>query len=970
MMKRQTRMLSALALLGLAVGVGHVQAQNLRQQYIEGLRDMGLADLAIDYLQMTLARPGLDPKERPEIEFEIAASLIAVSDAIGDPSKREQKLEEARAEFAKFVKKYPKHEKRADSLVQVATIDLQQGRLRVFQAQLPSNATQTRKLANEGRDFFKKAAQAYKTSFEQFEAAHAKMPVFIPDETPEDKALRRKRSELFEKMIEARFQEALTRFYLADSYESIELPKPEDPKDKQAMEAYKAEKEEWAKQYQSLLESARKGFEEMYTKHRTQLIGLYAHLWMARCLAAQGDHRKAMGIFQQLQEHENAELARLQRQVFHFSMLSYAARKEYDQILNLAEAWLSDNIRYYTESAYRGVQMELARAYIALGNSSGDERSKGSRYFEANRLLDRVASTQNEYTALARREQLKIAAFLKKGPAARSFNQLFSLANAKLDQLKPGMSAAQQAAALAEAKSLFEQAIQAVGPDDPVDIVNDARLSLAYTCLQAGETYEAAVLAEFITRKFYKAAVAPSAAMYAVIAYQWGYENSTQAEQQGATAAHPEIDLARMYSVAEHARARWPNAKETDQISVSIGHIEFSRRNYEKAAAAFDAVQNPRSPDYAQALSLAGLVYWDWYKTLSSQEQGADAEVLKKKRTDAGQRLAKASVQLRELRGGKVDRALFVNDAMLGEVYFESGEEEKALTTLKPLVKLIETPNALPANVEPPFRISVLTTALQCYVNQSNLDEADKLVALISAQQGQEKAGGITRVLVSLADRIKQQIERLAAAGDEQKQKQMQDAFEKFLDRVAGREAGQTLETLLYVGQSFVEIGKFNKAIGMLEKAINHNDAAKPDRQGHVIQARLSLARCYKEMGDTDKALKMVEALLTDPRSASATDVMMERGYILEKAGETQKAIVHWKWVMKRMKASKPRPDEFYEAVDHLVNIYKKMSGADRAKRLPEGYQMLKFLLTTDVSLSPEWKSAFEKHVQEIEPEL
>lgn len=956
-----------LGLLGLATYFSFlpslVRADETTDRYVESLRAAGYADLAIDYLTMRLESKGNSAEETANLEFEVAASLIVASDAIDDLSKREQMLEEARLKFEEFSKKYPGHPKAPDALVQMATVDLQKGRLRVVQAQLPANASRAIALAREGRAFFQKSAMDYDKAQTRLQAAFKAMPIYISDEDAAGRALRARKTKLFEEYIEARFQGALAQFYLADSYKTIEIP-PADPADKGAVAAAQKEREEWDRAYKTALEKARKGFEAIYEEHRRELVGLYGHLWMARCMAAQGEHRQAMGIYELLMEHENPDLARLQREVFYFQMISFAARKEYNQVINHAVPWLRNNAKFRLEPAYQGVQMELALAYVARAESATDGREQNRHYVEANSLFERLGSYSNAYTGLARREQLKISPFLAKSLGGRSFSQLFSLGNAKLDLLKPDLPTTEQNKILEEAKQLFRDAIGAARETDSVDSVNDARLALAYIHLRLEEIYEAAILCEYVARVFPKSTSAPQAALFGVTAYAWGFEKASELAETGVP-ARPDVDADHLVELAEYLATRWPSSKEVDDARATVGRLEMSRKNYERSTAAFDKV-NPNSAKYPESLALAGGVFWDWYKS-ASREENASTKELEELRGKATDRLSRASPLLHAALGGVMDRQTFLNDAMLGEVYYESGEDDKALEVLLRLSERLKA-GSVASEVEPPLRIGVLTTALQCYVRQNKLSEADGIIDLISAQQGQEETGNVTLVFISLAARLREQMARIKASGNAAQLRQLADSFESFLDRVAGRDAGQTIHSLVYLADNFIELERYAKAVTLLEKVIEHPEAPDEENRPSINRARLLLARSQAKLGDFAEARGTIDKLLRE--NMNAKDVIMERGEILDASGDLAESIKHWKWVVNRMKQGRPRPAEFYEAVDRLIATFLKVSGPDREKRLREGEYLASFLLQTDTSLPDEWRPIFEKHARELKGAL
>lgn len=939
-----------------AGGIPAAVADENLDRYVDALRANGFADLAIDYLKLRLEDPKLSADDRASIEFEIASSLIAASESLEDLSKREQMLEDARGKFDEFAQKYPNHPRRAESLVQIATVDLQKGRLRIVQAQLPSNAGQAVALAKEARALLSKAAEDYEKAQKQFDEAYKAMPIYIPEDEAE---LRAKKTRHFEQYIEARFQAALARFYLADSYKSVEIP-PANANDQAAVAAREKEAKEWDAAYKDAIGRARQSFFEIHDNHRRELVGLYGHLWLARCMAAQGEHRQAMGIYELLMEHENKDLEKLQREVFHFKMISLAARKEYPQIIGEAVPWLRNNNRYRTEPAYQGVQMELALAYIGLAQGSANDKERDQRYFEANDVLERLAAYSNQYTGIARREQLKISPYLLKSLDGRNFSQLFSLANAKLDLLKPDLPPEQKAEILRDTKKLFRDAIAAAKPSDSIDAVNDARLALAYTHLQAEEIYEAAVLCEYVARTFPKSTAAPQAAAFGVTAYAWGFDRAMQLQDNNVR-AFPETDADHLRELSDYIAQRWPGTKEADEARATVGRLEMTRKNYEVAAAAFDAI-GEKSPRYSDALSLGGGVYWDWYRSVSKAED-RKPDQLEELRRKAEERLAKASPMLHSASAGAIDRQTFLTDAMLGEVYYESGDDAKGLSTLLPLAESLKK-GAVSTDVEPALRIAALTTALQCYIRQNQLDQADGIIDLIASQQGADQAGNVTLVFVSLASRLREQMDRVKASGETAKARTMADSFEKFLDRVAARDAGQTVQSLVYIADTFLELDRFQKAATLLDKALNHPEASDPANQQNLVRARLLLARAQSKLGNFPQAKATIDQLLKE--NMNAKEVIMERGSILEASGADEEAIKHWKWVINRMKGGRPRLPEFYEAVDRLVKLCLKSTGTDRQKRIGEAQYLTNFLLKTDTQLPPEWRPVFEKHAEDI----
>ncbi len=159
-----------------------------RQQYIAAMRKAGFADLAIEYIKREQASGKIADSEKADLDYEIGATLLAEADSKADLALRDQRLSEGRLALADFAKKWTNHPKRPDALAQVALANLQQGRLRVLQAQLPGNASQTNQLAEQARTFLKQAVTDYQSAETQLDLAYKKMPAFIPEEETEQRA--------------------------------------------------------------------------------------------------------------------------------------------------------------------------------------------------------------------------------------------------------------------------------------------------------------------------------------------------------------------------------------------------------------------------------------------------------------------------------------------------------------------------------------------------------------------------------------------------------------------------------------------------------------------------------------------------------------------------------------------------------------------------------------------------------------
>jgi outer membrane protein assembly factor BamD (BamD/ComL family) len=936
----------ALALASLAAS-GRAEDETERLRYIEALRQNGFAQLAVEYIETQLERTDLSDEQRASLEFEIAATMIAASeneDSLGD---REKRLEEARRAFGEFVRKHPDHPRRPESLFQLATIDLQMGRLRIIEAQLPANEGRARELAEQGREFFRKASEEYAEADRQISAALAQLPAFLHPREERDKY--RFRERLFEQQIEARFQAALATFFLADSFATIDY-RDQDPTH--------------IPEYRDNIQKALAVFESIHDEHRRELVGLYGHLWLARCLAALGDHGRAMGIYNLLVEHDNRALEPFQREVFHFRVLSMYNQGNFKDLAILADDWLKRNARYRLEWAYQGTQLVAARAHIALGKAASDERDRRREFREADRLLELLARYPNSFSGAARREQIALARLTDRSVEGNSFSELSTIANAKLDELKPDMTPEARAALLADVIAKFQAALRAAKPRDDPEEVGGARLSLAYAYLQNDDLFATAVVGESIARYSPKLSQAPEAGMFALSAYAKLYDDDRVRRESG-EAVDPEIDAAYMVRIGSYIIQRWPRSSQADEARIVLGKLEYSKRRYEEAARLLDSV-NPKSVNYKTALSLAGGSYWEQYKALARDPE-ADDDAKTALRDKALDRLSRASAAMRKGDPSRFDRERFLNDAIYAEALYDAGDDKTSLDVLAPLVERL-TAGDLPEQIEPELRISALVTAMQTFVRTNRLGETEDLVNLLSEQKGSQASIGVTAVFLNLAKRLRDQLERLRALGRNAEADQMVASFDAFLDRVAGREAGQTVQSLAYLGDTYLEIGRYDKAVALFEKAERHPDAAKPESAPALVRARLLTAKALSRKGDHAQATERITALLRD--NVNSRDVILARGEILEAAGDFPNAIKHWQWFVDRLKRVEPRPIELYDATERLSDAYikasKNLPGEQRKQALRLAYRFPVYLLETDVAMPADWRERFQKKAEEI----
>jgi len=917
-------------------------------RYVDALRRQGMSDLAVDYLEEYLKRDDVAAEDRPELEFELAASLVTASKSAGEIPEREKKLNQAHDAFLAFGKKYSDHPRRAEALVQQATIELERGRIRVLEAQLPSNEAKATELAKQARELFAQSSKDYETAHAAVKAQLEKMTGFIDEK--KDRALYRQRERYFVDEVESQFQAGLAEFFIADSYAAID---------------YRGKSPKGVKEYKQALSKALATFGKISEEHRRELAGLYGQLWSARCLVSLGEFEKANILLDGLLQHDNSDLATFQRQVFHFRLLSLAAQNKPREIVSLATEWLKDNIRHRMEGAYQGVQMATAEALISLGKESKEEKETRAFYRQANEILSDLVRYPNSYTGQATREQLALSRVMNRDVKATSFYELSAQANARLDELRPDMPADDRKKLLDEVIAKLEQSIKAAEGKAEPDDVGTVRMTLAFAFLQNGDVAKAAALADSLARTKEEFSRAGEAGVLALTAYANLYD---QAKTKSGGEPDANEDRQKIESLAQFMIEKWPKSPSSDQARLLLGKLSYAEKDYPKAAALLDGV-NPEGDQAAQAISFAGLAYWQQV-LLARQQETTSAEAITPLRTKASDRLVSASAKLKSVEKDGLSRDRFRNDTVLAEVFLDASEPAKSLETLTPIVTLIKAKKE-PAGLDPNLRVAAIVASIRAYLDLGQVDKTKEMIALIDvgdSQKGTEKGtASVTKVLVSLAKSLRDQMDRRAAEKRPMTDKEI-SAYATFLDGIAARDSGQTPGTLTFLADAFLAIHRPAQAVTLLEKA-----SASPDADANTrTRARMLLARGQSLTGKHDTAKSLISELLKE--NPNSRDVIFEKGEIYEAAKDWPGAIKHWQWFLDRLKRVQPRPAELYQVTDRLSGLYVEMSksatGEDKKKLLSMAYRLPSYLLETDKNIPDEWKKRLQSRVTAIKPYL
>lgn len=119
------------------------------------------------------------------------------------------------------------------------------------------------------------------------------------------------------------------------------------------------------------LDRAATEFESIHQKYRSMVAGLYARIWQGKCYEEQDEIRIALGIYEELLEHEGSSptIRNLHNNALRFRLicLNHKQREDYQLVIQEGEGWLSESEAAAETTTGLGIQWEVCRAHEKLG---------------------------------------------------------------------------------------------------------------------------------------------------------------------------------------------------------------------------------------------------------------------------------------------------------------------------------------------------------------------------------------------------------------------------------------------------------------------------------------------------------------------------------------------------------------------------------------------------------------------------
>jgi len=973
-------------------------------RFLNGLRERGYYDMALEYLTRIGDSPQCPDDLREQIDYERGVTLIDASRIAG--LAREQRLDEARDALEKFVKEHPQHAMAATANTQLANVLVERGRMKAELANAPSkSAAEKKQLMAQARGHYEEAQKVFVTAEQRvYERAkeleeEAKMDVGKVDE----------RDEVRRDLLQA-------RLYLAGVI--YEIGKTYEPSSKE----FKANVSEAAKKY-----------EELYDKYKQFTAGLYARMQEGRAYKELGQNEKAIQILREmlLTAAGGDPTARMLRnESLGLLLETYLSPKvkQYDKALAEVAKW-QQAARATEESSPDGLKIRFlgGRAALAAGEALKADDPKRKDYLKtARQHFEFVSRFRGEY----RRDAREMLAQDTLGGVAEA-GEPKDFAEAKdqgdfawgmmvvaVGKTQDAKTAEEQKKSTAELNQARDEAFRcyrlAIGmktDETPIPEVNLIRFRLAYLYWLKEDFYRAAVMGEFLATHYPQSVGAQQAAEIAIKAYRMLYALSPKRKEERT------FETRRMTEIAKFITTRWAGLPQADEAWMTLLDTAVDNRDLATAEECLAHV-DPESPRRAEAELRTGQALWAFYLQESSKPEGERPEQAKLDEliAKAQQTLEQGIARMRQSveQGGPVDYMALYSVLSLAQIYIGAGQSEEAVQWLDdPKIGPMTLVAAKhPATDKENFRVETYKAALRAYVGAQELDKAEEAMDALEASvaEGGDAAAArkLTEIYILLGRELQETLKRLRQEGKKEEADRVARGFEVFLSRISKREKGNTFNSLNWVAETFYNLGAglesdddetsneakkyYTSAAATYLNILTKIKEGKPGEfapPGAEINTQVRLAVCLGALGKYTEAMQILTKILKQRERRVDVQVEAARTYqdwakLKGKSGYYLMAIrggnehegryLVWGWggIAKRVAYVEKFRDTYWEARYNValcrMKLAERQQGAERRKTLKAAELDVRRDFSLDPTLGGDaWYPKYDKLLKRIQ---
>lgn len=923
--------------MALAAGISAAAERHL--EFVHGLQRRGYVDVALDYLDTLEARKDVTPAVRETLDLERCKCYLAWARMSADATLNQQRLVQAQAYLDKFLKDHPNHPRAATAIASWGDTALDRGRQLLTSARRIADKAQKASAIAEARSSLQEAGRRLGQATEMFRKWQSQLPPAPEKAKPGAKpsAAEVERLEAEAGAIEARFKLALVYYFVGQTYEGTDEERRSE-----------------------MLKKAAFRFDELYQelRHTASEACLFAHLWHARTIEELGQPEDAVDIYDELlagspdTANSESEMAPLYAQAAFFQMRAQAKPEKLKEFLAKATSWLDAHKGWRRLSGYLGLQLEVAKAQLALAEKAeGDARRKLTD--QALAALESVAKTPSEHreeAILLRRQELK-----ESGRGQISGDELFTLGDAALE-----------AKQFAEAEQSYTKALKTATANKNEKLATAARHRLtrvryaqAYALYSAGKLEESLAAASEIARGDRSdpgVSHAATLALYSALALLGKADDKSAA-------------MKRLEAIVESIVKDWSGKPEADDARIALGQARLSQGDTAAALAAFNEVK-PDSPRYSSVLYVVGQLHWRKYlEERRKDDASRNAAEMRDSLAKAQKHLQDAvNLMKKGIRADASDPGSQLTEAqlLLAEVLLENKEFKQATALLDPLVARIKA--LKPRSIDKPT-FGTFLTAVRAHLAIGEAGQAADTALVLVEISGDEAK--FNEVLVTFVKLLGQELRRAEGAvanavpGDAKtvheasaKRDALRQMIPKLLDSLLKRQNYSAADRAS-LGDACAMVGLTDQALQqyklMVEKAKEEPNAAKTADRA-VVRAEAQLISLLRTEGKFEEAVKQSDELIAkNPRSL---EPRMVRAQILEDWAQKvpakyDAAVAQWTEVRTLLGRLAKKPPEYYEAIYHTAScLYGQAEAAKDPTKLLQAEQVLRTTMVLSSKLS------------------
>lgn len=874
--RRHVMRIIALAVLLVAWAIpsssGYAEAP--AEQFLQKLREAGLYDMALLYLDRTQQDKDGSDALREVVELERGQTLLDQAGATRVADELNELLASAEEALRRFLEAHPDHDRAAEARLQLATLQLVRGQ------QLVAGDEPTAEDRAAARTAFQGAVATFDTITENLREKLKSMQgeKIDAEENPE---LIRLRDRLRVQFLRALLEGGRALQRVAETY-------PEGDSGRKQP-----------------LSKAVERFTELTEKYSRYVIANKAMLYRGQAQEELGDNAAALDSYQRmLEQPEIDSLREAKTEAMTGAIRTWLAQDppQHKTAIQQGRAWL-DTMRptERSEAVWQDLRIELARAYLRSANAEGATAQDRKGKDDARKLLTAAMRTSGAHQEEARRLLGELGIEPITGDESeptvdvanvKSFDEGFAAARSELEEAEAQgvglkilqdkatsgagdaeeLKAQEQLVAEVEqhraaAVALLQRALALATDQTPTEEINRARYYIAYLELKREHFHEAAAVGEFVARRFPSSQLALQSGLLAMMSFQ----ELAQGDDSGQ--AH---SLGRLESLAGYLSEQWPNDPQAAGASGLLVRIALTQRRWEDAAKHIEALPAD-SAERRSLQRLLGQLQWNAYLEAVKAEQTAEAN----QRLEAS--IANLQAGLEGVAEEQVDPQIVQAALVLAKAQLKADRPEDVLATLQhesygPLMRLEkdDPPSAGDLSAADVYRVALQAQVARLVEGGGSAESLDRARQLIEQLQASlsgstEGSASLVRIFYELASDIRTQLDNATV----ERRRQLIGAFRLLLDELA--RTADDPATLHWVAQTFLQMGQseagetpppvqglakdlLGSSIAVYDRLLGGKVGGVPEQS--QMQMRLELARAQRLTGDFRAAIDNLEKLL------------------------------------------------------------------------------------------------------------